>query len=158
MLTTYPRVGKLARYPFRIFFDPICVPFFKRLTLVCFSLKTKLDKTWHPRPEQTKIVPHCFYAVILTSSQICECLFDNFWVPFLRLVGFTHYASFMNQVFYFPQWEWKPHIQHHRKLDDLWTGFEVAEGNMFRHGWVANCQTSWKQGCLLWQYPYLSMK
>jgi hypothetical protein len=26
---------------------------FVRLTLVCFSLKAKLDKTWYPRPEQT---------------------------------------------------------------------------------------------------------
>jgi dUTPase len=24
---------------------------------------------------------------------------------------------------------WKPHIQHHRKLDNLWTGFEITKGD-----------------------------
>ena len=43
--------------------------------------------------------------------------------------GFIAYihASFMQQVFYISQREWKSYIQHHRKLDDLWAGFEVAE-------------------------------
>ena len=27
--------------------------------------------------------------------------------------------------------------------------FEVAAGNMFRHGWVANCQASFRQGNLI---------
>ena len=28
---------------------------------------------------------------------------------------------------------WKSHIQHHRKLDDLWTGFEIAKGYRIGH-------------------------
>jgi hypothetical protein len=36
------------------------------------------------------------------------------------------YTTFMKQVFYVLKLEWKSHIQHHRKLDDLWTGFEVG--------------------------------
>jgi hypothetical protein len=43
-----------------------------------------------------------------------------------RFIAYIH-ATLMKQVFYVPQCEWKPHIQHHRKLDNLWTGFEVAE-------------------------------
>jgi len=58
------------------------------------------------------------------------------------------YTTLMNQVFYFPQREWKPHIQHHRKLDDLWTGFKVAEGYRIGHSWVANCRDSLQQGGL----------
>ena len=34
------------------------------------------------------------------------------------------------------------------KLDDLGTGFEIAEGNILSHSWIANCQTSWRQGGL----------
>jgi len=28
---------------------------------------------------------------------------------------------------------WKSQIQHHRKLDDLWTGFEVTKGYRIGH-------------------------
>ena len=37
------------------------------------------------------------------------------------------YAPFMKKVFYISQREWKSHIQHDCKLDELWTSFEVAE-------------------------------
>ena len=35
--------------------------------------------------------------------------------------------AFMQKVFYISQREWKPHIQHNCKLDDLGAGFEIAE-------------------------------
>ena len=37
------------------------------------------------------------------------------------------YSTLMEQVFFITKRTWKSHIQHHRKLDDLWAGFEVAE-------------------------------
>jgi hypothetical protein len=40
---------------------------------------------------------------------------------------------------------WKSHIQHHRKLDDLRTGFEVAEGYRIGHSFIANNQGSPQQ-------------
>ena len=33
----------------------------------------------------------------------------------------------MKHIFYFPQWKWKSHIVHDRKLENIWTGFEVVE-------------------------------
>jgi hypothetical protein len=36
-------------------------------------------------------------------------------------------TTFMQEVFYISQREWEPHIQHNCKLDNLWTGFEIAE-------------------------------
>ena len=36
-------------------------------------------------------------------------------------------SSFNKQIFYAPRREWKPYIQHNSKLDNLWTGFEIAE-------------------------------
>ena len=42
--------------------------------------------------------------------------------------------AFMQKVFYISQREWKPHIQHNCKLDDLGAGFEIAEGYYCGHG------------------------
>ena len=39
-------------------------------------------------------------------------------------------------------------MQHDSKLDDLWTGFEVAKGYRIGHGWVANIQHAVGQGGL----------
>ena len=49
--------------------------------------------------------------------------------------GFITYVhtTFMQKVFYIPQCKWKSHIKRHRKLYDLRTGFEVAEGYSIRH-------------------------
>ena len=44
-----------------------------------------------------------------------------------RFIAYVH-ASLMQKIFYISQREWKPHIQHNGKLDDLRTGFEIAEG------------------------------
>ena len=67
-------------------------------------------------------------------------------VPY-GFIAYVH-ASFMQKVFYISQLEWKSHIQHHRKLDDLWTGFEVAKGYRIGHSWVAKCSVNFWQGCL----------
>ena len=42
-------------------------------------------------------------------------------------MGCTKYASFIKQVFYISQLQRKSHIQHNCELDDLWTGFEIAD-------------------------------
>ena len=39
----------------------------------------------------------------------------------------------------------KPHIQHNCKMDDLRAGFEIAEGNMFRHSLITNYRGSHQQ-------------
>ena len=43
---------------------------------------------------------------------------------------------------------WKPHIQHDCKLDDFWTGFEIAERYKIGHGIDANIQHAVGQGGL----------
>ena len=43
---------------------------------------------------------------------------------------------------------WKSHIQRHRKLDDLWTGFEVAKGYFISHVTEVNFQDAVGQGGL----------
>ena len=58
------------------------------------------------------------------------------------------HASFMQKVFYISKRERKSHIQHHRKLDDLRAGFEIAKGNMFRHALEVNFQSPNGQGGL----------
>ena len=58
------------------------------------------------------------------------------------------YSELMKQVFYVPQCEWKSHIQHNCKLDDLWTGFEVAEGYRIGHVTEVNFQDAVRQGGL----------
>ncbi len=42
-------------------------------------------------------------------------------------------ASLVQQVFDIPQRKWKPDVQHHRKTEDLGTGFEILEGGRFVH-------------------------
>jgi hypothetical protein len=42
-------------------------------------------------------------------------------------------TAFMQEVFYIPQGKWKSHIKHNCKLDDIGTGFEVAEGYRIGH-------------------------
>ena len=37
-------------------------------------------------------------------------------------------TAFIKEVFYIPQYEWKTHVKHNYKLDDLGAGFEIAEG------------------------------
>ena len=58
-----------------------------------------------------------------------------------RFIAYT-YSTLMKQVFHIAQREWKSHIQHHRKLDDLRAGFEITEGKLIGNGWETNCQTS----------------
>ena len=41
--------------------------------------------------------------------------------------------AFMQQIFDIPKRERKSDVQHHRKADNLWTGFEVLEGGRFGH-------------------------
>ncbi len=41
--------------------------------------------------------------------------------------------ALMQQIFDIPKREWKSDVQHHRKADDLGTGFEVFEGGRFGH-------------------------
>ena len=43
---------------------------------------------------------------------------------------------------------WKSHIQHHRKLDDLRTGFEVAEEYRIGHASEVNFQSPIGKGSL----------
>ena len=44
---------------------------------------------------------------------------------------------------------WKPYIQHHRKLDDLRTGFEVAERYRIGHVTEVNFQDAVRQDGLI---------
>ena len=64
--------------------------------------------------------------------------------------GFIAYihASFMQQVFYISKRERKSYIQHDCKLDDLWTGFEVAERYRIGHVTEVNFQDAVGQGGL----------
>ena len=57
----------------------------------------------------------------------------------------------MQQVCYISKREWKSHIQHHRKLDDLRTGFEVAERYRIGHVTEVNFHDAVGQGGLFWQ-------
>jgi hypothetical protein len=50
------------------------------------------------------------------------------------------YASFMQKVFHIPQREWKSHIQHNCELDDLRTGFKIAERYRIGHVTEVNFQ------------------
>ena len=74
-----------------------------------------------------------------------------------RFIAYIH-AAFMKKVFHISQWKWKSHIKHDCKLDDLRTGFEVAEWNLIGHSWVANCQASLRQGGLFWQCRFATFK
>ena len=38
------------------------------------------------------------------------------------------YPALMQQVFHVSERKWEPNVQHHSQSDDLWTGFEIAEG------------------------------
>ena len=69
--------------------------------------------------------------------------------------GFIAYihASFMQQVFYISKRERKSHIQHHCKLDDLRTGFEIAKGYWIGHGTEANIQQLSEQGRFILTEP-----
>ena len=72
-----------------------------------------------------------------------------------RFIAYVH-ASFMQKIFYISQWEWKSHIQHHRKLDDLWTGFKIAERYRIGHVTEVNFQDAVGQGGLFWQSLHAS--
>ena len=50
-----------------------------------------------------------------------------------RFIAYVN-ASFMQEVFYISKLEWKPHIEHNCKLDDLRAGFEIAERYRIGHG------------------------
>ena len=67
-----------------------------------------------------------------------------------RFIAYVH-TSFMQKVFHISQWEWKPHIKHNCKLDDLRASFEIAEGHWSGHGWIAMFPITIRQGELLWQ-------
>ena len=42
-------------------------------------------------------------------------------------------ATFVQQVFYIPKRQWKPHIHHHCQADDLWARLEVAKRRGLGH-------------------------
>tara|TARA_B100001059_G_scaffold26154_1_gene21048 strand:+ start:243 stop:695 length:453 start_codon:yes stop_codon:yes gene_type:complete len=46
------------------------------------------------------------------------------------------YSTLIKQVFYVPQREWKPYIQHNCKLDDVWTCFEIAKRYRIGHNGI----------------------
>jgi hypothetical protein len=54
----------------------------------------------------------------------------------------------MKQVLHISQREWKSHIKHNCKLDDLRTGFEVAERYRIGHVTEVNFQDAVRQGGL----------
>ena len=66
------------------------------------------------------------------------------------LNGFIAYihASFMQQVFYISKREWKSHIKHNCKLDDLGAGFEIAKGYRIGHVTEVNFHDAVGQGAL----------
>ena len=49
-----------------------------------------------------------------------------------RFIAYIH-AAFIKKVFHISQREWKSHIKHNCKLDDLRTGFEIEEGYRSGH-------------------------
>ena len=57
-------------------------------------------------------------------------------------------ATFLKKIFYVPQGNWKSHIKHNCKLDDLRAGFEIAEGYRIGHGLEANFLSTVGQGGL----------
>ena len=50
-----------------------------------------------------------------------------------------------------PDWQWKPHVQHNGKLDDLRTGFEIGKGYRIGHVTKVNFQDAVGQGGLFRQ-------
>ena len=58
------------------------------------------------------------------------------------------YATLMKQVFHISQREWKSYIQHYRKLDNFWAGFEVTKGYRIGHVTEVNFQDAVGQGGL----------
>ena len=69
-----------------------------------------------------------------------------------KFTAYVH-ASFMQKVFHVSQWERKPHIKHNCKLDNLRTGFEVAEWNSISHSWGAYSRIDFRQSGLFWLSP-----
>ena len=57
----------------------------------------------------------------------------------------------MEKVFDIPKWKWKSHIQRYCELDDLGTGFNIAEGYRIGHGLDANTPHAVGHGGLFWQ-------
>jgi hypothetical protein len=49
-----------------------------------------------------------------------------------RFIAYVN-AAFIKKVFHISQREWKSHIKHNCKLDDLRTGFEIEEGYRSGH-------------------------
>ena len=64
-----------------------------------------------------------------------------------RLIAHNH-TAFIQEVFYIPHSEWKHHIKHHCKLDELKTGFEKAKGYRVRHVPESNIQHTVGHGSL----------
>ena len=59
------------------------------------------------------------------------------------------YSTLMKQVLHISQREWKSHIKHNCKLDDLRTGFEVAERYRIGHVTEVNFQDAVRQDGLI---------
>ena len=76
------------------------------------------------------------------------------------LTGFIAYihATFIKKIFYISQGKWKSHIKHHRKWDNLTTGFEVAKGYEMSHGYRANRPVNCGQDFILTLPIYGSTK
>ena len=49
-----------------------------------------------------------------------------------RFIAYVN-AAFIKKVFHISQREWKSHIKHNCKLDDLGAGFEIAKGYRIGH-------------------------
>ena len=58
------------------------------------------------------------------------------------------YSTFMKQVLHISQREWKSHIKHNCKLDDLGAGFEIAKGYRIGHVTEVNFHDAVGQGAL----------
>ena len=64
-----------------------------------------------------------------------------------RFIAYIH-AKLMKQVLHISQREWKSHIKHNCKLDDLGAGFEIAKGYRIGHVTEVNFQDTVGQGGL----------
>ena len=64
------------------------------------------------------------------------------------------HTAFMQKVFDISQWKRKSHIKHNYELDDLRTGFEIAEGYRIGHGLEASFHSNVGDGGLFLQRPF----
>ena len=98
---------------------------------------------------------HAFFNMLETPpiiQSIIACELRANPVPPVAdsFIAYIH-TTFMKQIFHISQWEWKSHIQHHCKLDDLWTSFKIVKEYRIGHVTEVNFQNAVWQGGLFWQ-------